>query len=834
MSRNRNTEAKDATEFDRRQFQKVFKDQRAPRPGKSFTDDLFPPNDLSLCGNDREKNVTYLINPKEVEWKRAKELIQDPVVFEGSINFDSLRLGEIADTYFHTAIAALAPYPNLINQIFITKQSNEEGVYQLSLFIDGQFQIVYVDDFFPCKKVTNKQAPILNLFFSRTTTFEIWGMLLEKAWAKVNGGYGNIITGSISDVLRAFTGFSCQFVISRELDGRKKDKEKEAELNFVQKLKSAFNNRCIVCGTTRGDESKLKKFGLEPGCSYNILYGDEVMNEQNKKYYLVKLKNSWGGTVWNGDFAENSKSWTDTITEQIATNHLSKKSDAEFWMSSKDLYQYFDHLDICQPIFGGNTKFFDFRANDLNCPHVFNIYIQNKATLAVSALEKKWRFNRELKNISHPTSLILAEYNPETSELKKVISDFNCENDVEVSKKVDAGYYIVWVFKPLDVAQKPKPEFMRVKFCCDEEFAVNYIGADEEYLVISDIIAQNVRYKNRNKMERDGSFYDIQNSFDKSGIAYRLVLNDSSDYYESWNVDATGIEGITLLPPYKGAKKFNFKVAPNSYAVILGIQNSQFGNLWFNLKSEAHQVPFDPVKNKINNPKADPKTIYTDKFDSHDQNYDYVTASYDDATTIAKFPILKAHEEQNKQKLRANMPKLLRGLSEKNPEVGKMRNLVAIEHKKGDISFMGEANIKDKKGRGVFHDDKTDMTLVASWTDPDQNIFGRLYDSSNTLIYDGEMVDGIFHGKGTLYLPSGEKYVGNFVHGVMEGNGVFYWNDGSRWEGTFSNNKLDGDGVFYNPKSKTSFNANYRNNRLVQEHSSRRNIHADDNDEDDY
>ena len=180
------------------------------------------------------------------------------------------------------------------------------------------------------------------------------------------------------------------------------------------------------------------------------------------------------------------------------------------------------------------------------------------------------------------------------------------------------------------------------------------------------------------------------------------------------------------------------------------------------------------------------------------------------------------------------MPKLLRGLSEKNPEVGKMRNLVAIEHKKGDISFMGEANIKDKKGRGVFHDDKTDMTLVASWTDPDQNIFGRLYDSSNTLIYDGEMVDGIFHGKGTLYLPSGEKYVGNFVHGVMEGNGVFYWNDGSRWEGTFSNNKLDGDGVFYNPKSKTSFNANYRNNRLVQEHSSRRNIHADDNDEDDY
>ena len=96
------------------------------------------------------------------------------------------------------------------------------------------------------------------------------------------------------------------------------------------------------------------------------------------------------------------------------------------------------------------------------------------------------------------------------------------------------------------------------------------------------------------------------------------------------------------------------------------------------------------------------------------------------------------------------------------------------------------------------------------------------------------MVNGIFHGKGTLYLPSGEKYVGKFVHGVMEGNGVFYWNDGSRWEGTFSNNKLNGSGTFFNPKTKSSFNATYKNNRLVQERSSSRKINKrDESDEED-
>ena len=51
----------------------------------------------------------------------------------------------------------------------------------------------------------------------------------------------------------------------------------------------------------------------------------------------------------------------------------------------------------------------------------------------------------------------------------------------------------------------------------------------------------------------------------------------------------------------------------------------------------------------------------------------------------------------------------------------------------------------------------------------------------------------------------------------MEGNGIFYWDDGSRWEGTFSNNKLHGEGMFYNPRTKASFAATYRNNRLIDE-----------------
>jgi calpain-15 len=42
--------------------------------------------------------------------------------------------------------------------------------------------------------------------FNTTTTNELWVMLLEKAWAKVHGGYMNISAGMSREALRDLTG----------------------------------------------------------------------------------------------------------------------------------------------------------------------------------------------------------------------------------------------------------------------------------------------------------------------------------------------------------------------------------------------------------------------------------------------------------------------------------------------------------------------------------------------------------------------------------------------------------------------------------------------------
>jgi hypothetical protein len=447
---------------------------------------------------------------------------------------------------------------------------------------------------------------------------------------------------------------------------------------------------------------------------------------------------------------------------------------------------------------------------------MYNINLRDTGILSISVYEKKWRFNRELKGMIHPTSLILAEYDPETKEIKKIYSNFSCDNDTEIAVKVNGGYYILWVYKPADLAKNKRPDFMKVRIASDEVISVKYVGPDNDFLGIADIVARSVRYKNKPKIKKEEFFYDIQNSLDKSGIAYRVVLNDTSDLYEDWDNDASSIEGIQLLPPYNKNKKFLFRVGPNSYVAVLGIQKEEYGTHWFNLKSKISQMPVTEKEGEIKNPMANPNTLYTTDVDNA-MEPEYITTSYDISKEQAKFPLPKSHNNLYVNRLKSNYNRLMNAFSKSFPSEMKNNKLVPTEIKKGDLTFFGESNPKTKEGRGVFYDTKNDKILVTTWRDQDESSFGQIYNGVGNLIYEGEMVNGVAHGKGTFFFPGGEKYFGNFNNGVIEGNGIFFWDDGCRWEGTFSDNKLNGDGVFYNPRTKTSFNTSYRNNRIVEE-----------------
>ena len=164
--------------FDPSDVLKYYRDQYPPKLDElqamevKYTDDYFPP----------EKN-----------WQRLSDMEMSFRLAERPITKNDIKNTSKA----HYA-SIIAEHPEFIEDKFKIKEFSDLGYYEVILFIDGQWQIVMIDDFVPSKPQSE----------------EIWFVLLEKAWAKVNRGYENIngvetiplnvLTGSASDLFTPY------------------------------------------------------------------------------------------------------------------------------------------------------------------------------------------------------------------------------------------------------------------------------------------------------------------------------------------------------------------------------------------------------------------------------------------------------------------------------------------------------------------------------------------------------------------------------------------------------------------------------------------------------
>ncbi|CAK9113383.1 Radial spoke head 10 homolog B [Durusdinium trenchii] len=61
--------------------------------------------------------------------------------------------------------------------------------------------------------------------------------------------------------------------------------------------------------------------------------------------------------------------------------------------------------------------------------------------------------------------------------------------------------------------------------------------------------------------------------------------------------------------------------------------------------------------------------------------------------------------------------------------------------------------------------------------------------------YNGQIRDGLFHGRGTLIYAGNERYEGDWVYGKREGHGRFTYQDGAIFEGNWQEDRIHGQGV---------------------------------------
>jgi hypothetical protein len=158
--------------------------------GKRFVDEEFPPTIQSLVGENKATRGTW----SAFEWLRPEEFLSGTgqiQVFLDRIEPNDIRQGYLGDCYFLSAIASIAEWPDRIRKIFQSNDPNFSnmnetfevarrfGCYFVNICERGEWKEIIMDDFIPC--LDRQRGPA----FTRAVGRELWVMLLEKAWAKV-------------------------------------------------------------------------------------------------------------------------------------------------------------------------------------------------------------------------------------------------------------------------------------------------------------------------------------------------------------------------------------------------------------------------------------------------------------------------------------------------------------------------------------------------------------------------------------------------------------------------------------------------------------------------
>ena len=70
--------------------------------------------------------------------------------------------------------------------------------------------MVEIDDFFPCWK--GKRGHYSSAFSKPRNNNLLWVLILEKAWAKVNGSYDLTVGGQTYEAISCLTGAPSEFM----------------------------------------------------------------------------------------------------------------------------------------------------------------------------------------------------------------------------------------------------------------------------------------------------------------------------------------------------------------------------------------------------------------------------------------------------------------------------------------------------------------------------------------------------------------------------------------------------------------------------------------------
>lgn len=277
-------------------------------------------------------------------------------IFENQIDCTNVRQGMLGTCYFLEAISTLSNYGQLLYQLFPLEKINDNGVYEICLFHEGEWKKVLVDDYFIFSRETNDFA------FTQPNNNCLYSCLLEKAFAKINGSYADINGGRAEKAFKALTGFETISIEQKNFN----------DSLFEYCYKKIRDGYLFSCSSH--------------GHAYSLIH---ILKENTKNAKIFQIRNPWDKSTYFEKklltaFFEDYPSF-----KGIRENPYENRGI--FFLDSKIFTENFIRLDICPLLFGFtiftyNLKdIYDLNQNDSFL--VFSFEVQQKSKISVSLLE---------------------------------------------------------------------------------------------------------------------------------------------------------------------------------------------------------------------------------------------------------------------------------------------------------------------------------------------------------------------------------------------------------------------------------------------------------------
>jgi hypothetical protein len=273
--------------------------------GTTFTDSTFPTGD-AIDWDDHPttfRSLDWIADSTNLSWSRMGQTYPASSgysLFGSGAKPDDVEQGSIGNCWFLAAAASVAEVPNRLENNWITKDMNAEGIYAINMYILGVPITVVVDDYVP------HYGSTYNTIFAKVQRsgdgMVTWMTILEKAYAKLMGNYAQLIAGWARRGVETLTGFPADSVTHSDV----------TEAQLWDLLDAADNSNDIINASSHHNsagDTMTNGDGIAYSHAYSVIGTETITDLSGNTHKLFRVRNPWKSEGYTGDFSDADEVW---------------------------------------------------------------------------------------------------------------------------------------------------------------------------------------------------------------------------------------------------------------------------------------------------------------------------------------------------------------------------------------------------------------------------------------------------------------------------------------------------------------------------------------------